>query len=92
MTTLSIMMPDNLANKSQEVAKKLGISRTQFIRQAVAHELENLEAKFEQEAIIKSFIAMKNEKSYLEQAEEISQELNVDLPSDKDEWWSKQKS
>ncbi|WP_395476954.1 ribbon-helix-helix protein, CopG family [Rickettsia endosymbiont of Pantilius tunicatus] len=36
MTNLSITIPDDIAKASNEVAKKLGLSRTAFIRQAIA--------------------------------------------------------
>ena len=89
MTTLSIILPDNLAKASREVAGKLGISRTQFIRQAIAHELEDFQSKLEQEAILQSISAMKKSKKYLKEAEKITEGLNSDLPNDGEEWWSK---
>jgi metal-responsive CopG/Arc/MetJ family transcriptional regulator len=92
MTTLSIILPDNLAKASQEAAGRLGISRTQFIRQAIAHELENFQSQLEQEAIVRSIAAMKNSKSYLAEAEKIMGGFNSDLPSEEEEWWTKKKS
>lgn len=92
MTTLSIILPEPLAKASQEVAQKLGISRTQFIRQAIAHELKNYEERLEQEAMLKSIAAMKKDKKYLEESEKIMNEMNSDLPNDGDEWWKKKKS
>lgn len=91
MTTLSITIPDNIAKSSNEVAKKLGLSRTAFIRQAIIHELENLQSKFEQDDIIKSFNAMKKSKTYLEEVEEITCGLNSELPEQEEQWWSKKK-
>ncbi|WP_342170013.1 ribbon-helix-helix domain-containing protein [Rickettsia endosymbiont of Seladonia tumulorum] len=79
MTNLSITIPDDIAKASNEVAKKLGLSRTAFIRQAIIHELDNLQSKFEQEGIIKSFNAMKKSPQYLEEAEEIMNGLNSEL-------------
>jgi metal-responsive CopG/Arc/MetJ family transcriptional regulator len=76
MTTLSIILPDALAKASQDAAQRLGVSRTQFIRQAVTHELENFQSQLEQEAIVKSIAAMKNSKKYLKEAKKIDQELN----------------
>jgi len=87
MTTLSIVLPDNLAKASQEVAVKMGISRTQFIRQAILHELEEFQSQLEQEAIVKCFSVMKKDKNYLKDAEQITERLNSDLPDDGDEWW-----
>ncbi len=88
MTTLSIALPNKLAEASQEVARKLGLSRTEFIRQAIAHELEAVKAKFEQEAIIKSFNAMKQNQAYLSEADELDTGFDTDLPKDGDDWWN----
>lgn len=92
MTTLSIILPDALAQASQEVACKLGVSRTQFIRQAITHELENFQSRHEQNEIIKSIIAMKSDKDYLEEMDEINKGLNSDLPRERKGWWNKKKS
>lgn len=62
MISLSITLPNNIATASNEVAKKLGISRTEFIHKAVIHELNNFQVHLEQNDIIKSFTAMKKSK------------------------------
>ena len=92
MATLSIILPNDLAKASQEVAGRLGISRTQFIRQAIAHELESFQSQLEQQAIAKSIAAMKNDKHYLEESEKLTEGFNADLPDDGEEWWKKKKS
>jgi metal-responsive CopG/Arc/MetJ family transcriptional regulator len=89
MTTLSITLPDPLAKASREVAKKLGVSRTQFIRIAIAHELENFKQKSQQEEIVNSFSVMKKSKDYLQEAEKIYKGFDTDLPDEGDEWWKK---
>jgi metal-responsive CopG/Arc/MetJ family transcriptional regulator len=89
MTTLSIILPDNLAKASQETAGRLGISRTQFIRQAIAHEIENFQSQLEQEAIVRSITSMKDNKNYLKEAEEIMEGFPTDMPNDGEEWWTK---
>lgn len=86
MKTLSINLPDTLAKASQEAASKMGISRTEFIRQAVDHELKHFKAALEEEAIIASIRAMKASKSYQKEASEIDEGLSTDLPEDKNEW------
>lgn len=91
-TTLSINLPDNLAKESLDVAGRLGISRTQFIRQAIAHEIKNFQSQLEQEAIVKSITAMKADDDYLKEAEKIIEEFPADLPDDGEEWWTKKKS
>ena len=87
MSNLSISLPDPLAKASQDAARRLGISRTQFIRDAIAHELEHLQSEMEIEAMVSSIKAMKNSKDYLEESESITKHLNTDLPEEKD-WWN----
>ena len=89
MTTLSITLPDNIAKASNEVAKQLKISRTQFIRQAVVHELHSFQTRLEQGNIIKSLTAMKNSRKYNKDIEELTLDLNSDLPQEREEWWNK---
>lgn len=89
MATLSIILPDGLAKASQAAAGRLGISRTQFIRQAIAHELAKLEAQLEQEAMVEAFSAMKENKQYLEESEELTEQLNSELPNEEEDWWKK---
>lgn len=92
MATLSIILPDPVAKASKEAAKKLGVSRTQFIRQAIVHELENYRAQQEQREMAKSLLAMKNDKTYLNLADEMMDELSTELPKEKNQWWNKKKS
>ncbi|WP_341793764.1 MULTISPECIES: ribbon-helix-helix domain-containing protein [unclassified Rickettsia] len=90
MTNLSITLPDNIAIASSEAAKKLGVSRTEFIRQAVIHELSNFQFQTEQAGIIKSFAAMKKSKKYLAETTEITEALNSELPQEREKWWNKE--
>ncbi len=92
MTTLSIVLPDALAKASKEVARHLGLSRSELIRQAVMHEIENFKSQIEQKAIINSMMAMKKSQKYMKEVEEITQQLNSVLPKDKEQWWGKKKS
>jgi metal-responsive CopG/Arc/MetJ family transcriptional regulator len=91
MISLSINFPDNIVKVTNEVAKKLGVSRTEFIRQAVVHELNNFQIQLEQNDIIKSFAAMKKSKKYNEETELLIDGLNSDLPLEGEEWWNKKK-
>jgi len=91
MISLSINFPDNIVKVTNEVAKKLGVSRTEFIRQAVVHELNNFQIQLEQNNIIKSFAAMKKSKKYNKEAELLTDGLNSDLPLEGEEWWNKKK-
>lgn len=92
MTMLSIILPEPIAKASQAVAKELGVSRTQFIRQAIAHELENYYSEREQKAMAKSMTAMKKSKKYLKEINEIMGGMDSNLPDEGDAWWTGKKS
>jgi metal-responsive CopG/Arc/MetJ family transcriptional regulator len=88
MTSLLITLPDTIAKASNEAAQKLGISRTEFIRQAIIHELSNFRAVLEEKQIIKSFNAMKKSKDYLQESENVIDTLSSELPGEEGEWWN----
>ena len=92
MKTLSINLPDTLAKASQEAASKMGISRTEFIRQAVAHELKHFQEELEEQAMVASMVAMKESKTYRKEIDDITEGFSIDSPEDKKEWWHKKKS
>lgn len=92
MTTLSINLPDTLAKASQEVASKMGVSRTEFIRQAIAHELKHFQEALEEKAIVTAMIAMKKSKSYRKETDDVTEGFSIELPEDKNGWWHKKKS
>jgi metal-responsive CopG/Arc/MetJ family transcriptional regulator len=89
MMTLSLALPDNLATSAQAAAGELGVSRTEFIRRAIQHELDRYEMEREQAEMAKSFKAMKKSKTYMEESDEIMSGLDMQLPKDKNEWWKK---
>jgi metal-responsive CopG/Arc/MetJ family transcriptional regulator len=91
-TTLSINLPDQLAKASQAAAKRMGMSRTEFIRQAIAHEIAQFEAHLEEEEMASAMRAMKKSKHYLNESDEIMNGFSDELPKDNKEWWSKKKS
>lgn len=92
MANLSISIPDDIARKSFEVAKSLGISKAQFLRQAIARELAEHQPKVEQVGIVKSFEAMKKSAIYLEESNSIMGSLNSELVQDPENWWVKKPS
>lgn len=92
MTTLSISLPDTLAKASQEAASKMGISRTEFIRQAVAHELKHFQEALEEKAMVASMMAMKESQIYCKETDDITDGFSTDFPEDKNGWWNKKKS
>ena len=52
MATLSFILSEYLANESKKVARRLGVSRTQFIRQAITHELKTFNLQLDQKSIV----------------------------------------
>jgi len=90
MKNLSISLSKDLINDSDEVAKELGVTRTEFIRQAVIHELKNFKIMNVENNMIKSFEAMKKSKEYLIESEELNIGFGCDLKNnDIGEWWKK---
>ena len=88
MAAISIALPDSLANMSQVIAKKLQISRSQLIRVALEHEIQAFLKRQEQEALVKSFNAMKKHSDYLQESETIMTGLNTEYSDDEgDDWW-----
>jgi hypothetical protein len=82
-------LPETLADASEKAAHQLGISRTAFIRQAIIHELTNLQIQLETKAIVDSFSAMKTDKDYIEESTLIESALNTKLPRETTQWWKK---
>lgn len=89
MTNLSIILPDTIAEASTKVAKELGVSRTEFIRRAIIHELDNYKTKSEELGIIKSFNAMKQSTKYSKESKKLIDSLFTELPQEEDKWWDK---
>ncbi len=89
MTNFSIILPDTIAEASTKVAKELGVSRTEFIRRAIIHELDNYKTKSEELGIIKSFNAMKQSTKYSKESKKLIDSLFTELPQEEDKWWDK---
>jgi metal-responsive CopG/Arc/MetJ family transcriptional regulator len=66
MVALSIKLPAQLAEKSQVLAKKLGITRSELIRQALIHEIKQAEAGMERRSMAESLVAMRANTSEFE--------------------------
>jgi metal-responsive CopG/Arc/MetJ family transcriptional regulator len=64
------------------------VSRSELIRRALARELDMIRATQEREAMAESFRAMKNDETYLREAEALDAALDEPLPQETDRWWS----
>lgn len=90
MKNLSISLSKDLIIDSDQVAKELGVTRTEFIRQAVIHELKNFKFNRLENSIIKSLEAMKQSKDYLIESEELDVSIGCDVKNnDVGNWWKK---
>lgn len=65
MAAVLINLPESIKKDSTKVAKRLGVSRTEFIKQAIIHELDNFKRKTEEAKIARVFQSMRKSKSYL---------------------------
>ncbi len=86
MTALSIVVPDELAKDSFLIAKKMHISRSQFIRLAIENEIRTYRLKNEQQEMVLGFMALKQQASYLDEINDIEQ-LDVHLKDEGECWW-----
>lgn len=88
MKSLLLSFPEFLISASDKAANKLGVSRSEFIRQSVIHELNHLSKRTMENNIISSFEAMKKSTDYLKESvlldEELIENINVD---ERNEWW-----
>jgi metal-responsive CopG/Arc/MetJ family transcriptional regulator len=88
---ISIHLPSSLAEESQIIAAKLHISRAQFIRMAIEHEVKNWQIKQEQLLMANAFLAMAKHDEYLKESKEIMEGFDTPIHDDEedDEWWKK---
>ena len=86
MTALSIVVPDELAEDSSLIAKKMHISRSQFIRLAIENEIKAYRLMREQQDMVVGFRALKQQAGYLDEMSYLEQ-LDVTLKDEGEFWW-----
>ena len=86
MKSMSLKLSDQIFAQSAETAKKLGISRMAFVRQAVEHEIERIEKQQELEAMASSLAAIKAKPEYWRDSTEW-QNLPDPIPESDAVWW-----
>jgi len=87
MIALSITLPTPLAAESKKLAEHLGVSRSEFIRIAVKHEVARVEKDLKLKAMAKSFAAMRKNKQYLAETNDLDLRFNDNPEEESDEWW-----
>lgn len=90
MKNVLLSFSESILDESSRQAKRLGMSRSDFIRLSVVHELKNLSQNTKKDNIISSFNAMKESKEYLIESKALDDSLaeNVNIDEAKD-WWKK---
>ena len=89
MTALSIIIPEALAHDSARVAKKMNMSRAQFIRLAIENEINHYHVQTEQIAMAAGFKALEHHPEYLNEINTL-EGLNAMLPDEVEgAWWKK---
>lgn len=87
MNAISLKLPDDLARESKSIADKIGISRTELIRQALRHELDEIEARLERAAMAEALRTMRDDSVYSQESEVLYEELTEPLPKEPENWW-----
>lgn len=87
MNAISLKLPDDLARESKSVADKIGITRTELIRQALRHELDEIEARLERAAMARALKTMRDDSVYIQESEALSEGLTEPLPEEPENWW-----
>ena len=87
MTALSITLPGQLAAESARLAERMGISRTEFIRVAVKHEVARIEKDMMLKSMAKSLHAMRKDKRYMAESKTLDDGFPDNEIEDSDDWW-----
>ncbi len=93
MIAISLKLPENLIQQSDQLAKELGLSRTELIRRALRHEIQRTRRIRDQEAIATDFAYLATDRNYLAETDELDAGFS-DLPDaeEAEDWWNHPKS
>lgn len=87
MTAISLKLPDKLAQESKAIAETIGISRTELIRQALRHEVNEIKARLERAAMAEALKTMSTDRHYIQESESVYKGLEEKMPEDPENWW-----
>jgi metal-responsive CopG/Arc/MetJ family transcriptional regulator len=91
MSAIALHLPDALIEESMLLAKKLKISRSEFIRLALKDEIDKVKRQFAEAEMLKAFQAMAKSSEYLTQTKALDS-LDSSLPVEiagEGIWWKK---
>ena len=86
MKAVSLRLSDQLISQCADIARKLGISRMAFMRQAIEHEIERIQKSRELDAMKASLTAIKANPDYWEHQQEWQDTADALPPAD-EAWW-----
>jgi len=87
MTAISLKLPDKLAQESKAIAETIGISRTELIRQALRHEVDEIKARLERAEMAKALKTMSTDMDYVQESESVYKGLEEKIPEEPENWW-----
>jgi len=87
MTAISLKLPDSLAEESKAIAERIGISRTELIRQALRHELDQIKVDLDRALIAKALKAMAENTGYIQESNAFYDSIGDELPEEPENWW-----
>ena len=87
MAAISLKLPDDLAEESKALAERLGITRTELIRQALRHEVREIKAEIERRAMAEALKTMREDPDYLQESAQLENGLGHPPPGEPDHWW-----
>ncbi len=87
MSAIQLRLPSELASASADVAHEMGVSRSEWIRQAIEHELERYRALREKRAMAAALQAMSSDPAARALADDLDAGDHDVLPTEEDAWW-----
>ncbi len=87
MPAIPLKLPNELAQERKSVADKIGISRTELIRQALRHELDEIEARLERADMADALQTMRDDSAYIQESEAVYEGMSESLPDEPENWW-----
>jgi hypothetical protein len=87
MADIYLTLPDELLHRCSKSAEALGISPTDLIRMALAHELAGSNRRMERAAMAKALQAMHGDPDYEQECAALDQGIVVGLPDEAEKWW-----
>lgn len=87
MSAIQLRLPAELAEASADAAHVLGVSRSEWIRQAIEHELSRYRALREKHAMAASLHAMRTDAQALADADALDRGFSDTLAAEEGTWW-----